>query len=147
MKLTRLLTPDLIIDLGASDKDGALREMAEIAGSSPRVVDRNAFVKSILDREAVLSTGIGLGIAVPHAKVSAVKDFVVAIGRSKAGIDWDSLDGKPVNIVVMIGANEKQTAEYTRVLAEVVTRVKGEEVRKRLMSAAGAAEIFQILSE
>ncbi len=147
MKLSPLLAPERIIDLQSRDKKGALRELCAVMATSKNIGDAKAFEKAIVDRENILSTGIGLGLAMPHAKVPSVKDFTVAIGRSKAGIEWDSLDGAKVTIAVMIGANDKQAAEYTKVLAAIVTRMKDEGVRKRLLSEAKPADAMKVLAD
>ncbi|MBI2921988.1 MAG: PTS sugar transporter subunit IIA [Planctomycetes bacterium] len=147
MKISKLLAPDRIVDLAATDKSGALAELCAVLAKSKNVADAGAFQKAILDREAILSTGIGLGLAVPHAKVSSVRDFAVALGRSKAGIEWDSLDGRPVTIVVMIAANDRQTTEYTKVLASLVGKVKPDDVRLRILAAKTPQEIVSILAD
>lgn len=146
MKLTGLLAAERVVDLKSRDKAGALRELCAAISTSKNITDAKAFSKAILDREAILSTGIGLGLAMPHAKVPSVSDFTVALGRSKAGIEWDSLDGAPVQIVVMIGANDTQAAEYTKVLAAIVTKMKDEGVRKKVL-AAKAADAVKVLAD
>jgi len=147
MKLSKLLSPERVVDLEAADKAGVLRELCGVMSTSKTVKDAAAFRKAIEEREAILSTGIGLGLAIPHAKVSAVKDFTVAIGRAKKGIAWDSLDGNPVTLVVMIGANDRQAAEYTKVLAAVVSRVKDEALRKKIAAAPKPADVFALLAD
>lgn len=147
MKLARLLSPDRIVDLKAAGKDEALRELSDLLSTSRNVTDPKAFQKAVTQREAILSTGIGLGLAVPHAKLATVKNFAVAVGRSKAGIDWDSLDGAPVHVVVMIAANEAQTTDYTKLLAEIVSRIKPEDVRRKILAAAGPKDILSLLSD
>ena len=147
MKISKLLSTDRIVDLAAFDKQAALKELCGVLATSKNVADAKAFQKAILDREAILSTGIGLGLAVPHAKVASVRDFAVAVGRSKAGIEWDSLDGRPVTIVVMIAANDRQTTEYTKVLASLVSKVKPDEVRLKILAAANPQEIVDILAD
>jgi len=147
MNLSRFLSADRIVDLTARDKAGALRELSAVLCTSRDVTDGKAFQKAIIDREAILSTGIGLGIAVPHAKVSSVRDFTVAIGRSKAGIEWESLDGHPVTIVVMIAASDKQASEYTKLLAALVTRVKPDEMRRKILAAAKPEDVLALLAD
>jgi mannitol/fructose-specific phosphotransferase system IIA component (Ntr-type) len=147
MKLSKYLSSERVVDLEAADKAGALSELCGVIATSKNVRDAKAFRKALLAREAVLSTGIGLGLAVPHAKVASVRDFTMAVGRSKPGIEWQSLDGAPVRIIVMIAANEKQAAEYTKVLAAVVAKVKPEDVRRRVLEAAGPADVYAILSD
>lgn len=147
MKLSGLIAPERCIDLKSTDKQGALRELCAAMATSKNIGDSKAFQKAIVDREAILSTGIGLGLAMPHAKVPTVRDFTIALGRSKAGIDWDSLDGAPVHIAVMIAASDRQAVEYTRVLAAIVTRIKDEAVRRRMLAVAKPSDAAKLLAE
>lgn len=147
MKLSGLIAPDRCLDLKSTDKQGALRELCAAMATSRNIGDAKAFQKAIVDREAILSTGIGLGLAMPHAKVPSVRDFTIALGRSKAGIDWDSLDGAPVHIAVMIGASDSQASEYTKVLAAIVTRMKDEAVRRKMLAAAKPWDAAKLLAD
>ena len=99
-----------IIDLRATTKEEALRELVDVLAARPEVTDADDFLGAIFAREKIISTGIGIGLAMPHVKTPSVTDFVVAIGRSRAGIDFDSLDEKPVYIVAMIGASADQSS-------------------------------------
>jgi mannitol/fructose-specific phosphotransferase system IIA component (Ntr-type) len=110
------------------------------------VVDKEAFRKAVFDREKLLSTGIGLGLAVPHAKVNGVKDIVMAVGRSKNGINYDAIDGKPVHLVVMIGAAEQQRSTYIKLLAELISLLKDEKNREHLIAAKGPKDVVALLS-
>ncbi|MHC4472961.1 MAG: PTS sugar transporter subunit IIA, partial [Planctomycetota bacterium] len=90
------LSQDRVTDLKSTTKEGAIMELVALCAESPAVEDAEKLQEAIFEREGIMSTGIGLGIAIPHAKIPAVKDFVVAIGRSRHGIDFSSLDQKPV---------------------------------------------------
>jgi mannitol/fructose-specific phosphotransferase system IIA component (Ntr-type) len=147
MNLTRWISADRIVDLQSTDKNSALKELCALVATSPNVKDGKALQKAILAREGLLSTGIGLGIAVPHAKVSSVKDFAVAVGRSTRGIEWDALDGAPAKIVVLIAASDQQPAEYTKLLAAIVGKVKPEETRAKLLAAKAPADVLKILKD
>lgn len=144
--LRKMLSEERVVDLKSSDKISALNELLEVICTSPQVVDKEAFRKAILRRETMLSTGIGLGLAVPHAKINGVKDIVMAVGRSKAGIPFDSIDGKPVHLIVMIGAGEKQRDTYIKLLAELIAFLKDENNRARLIAAKGPKEVIALLS-
>jgi len=144
-QLRSLLHKDMIIDLKSTDKNSALEELVEVIGKSNIVTDKKNFLKEILKREKIISTGLGLGIAVPHVKIPSVKDFVIAIGRSKTGINFNAIDEKPVYIIVMIGASDAQAKEYIRLLAQLVIRLKRQDVRERIMKADSPQEIFEVL--
>ena len=93
------LAPQQVIDLEADTKDEALLEVVDAAALSGAVSDRDALVEAVRARERILSTGIGLGIAIPHARIASVDRFVVSVGRHGGGIDFESIDQKPVHIV------------------------------------------------
>lgn len=131
----KMIDEQRIVDLRATTKEEALRELVDVLATSPSITDREDFLEKIFERERVISTGVGIEVALPHVKIPSVKDFVVAIGRSHKGIDFDSLDDKPVYIVVMIGANEKQTGEFLKVLAQLVLKLKNHKFRKAVMFA------------
>ena len=143
-QLKALLHKDMIIDLKSADKNLALEELVEVISKSDIVTDKKIFLKEIFKREKIISTGLGLGIAFPHVKIPSVKDFVIAIGRSKMGINFNAIDEKPVYIIVMIGASDTQAREYIRLLAQLVIRLKRQGVRERIMKADSPQEIFEV---
>ena len=143
-QLKELLHKDMIIDLKSTDKNSALEELVEVIGKSNTVTDKKIFLKEIFKREKIISTGLGLRIAFPHVKIPSVKDFVIAIGRSKMGIDFNAIDEKPVYIIVMIGASDAQAKEYIRLLAQLVIRLKRQDVREKIMKAESPQEIFEV---
>lgn len=132
--------------LEADNKKDALNEMIELISSSEYIKNISAFKKAIIKREALMSTGIGLGIAIPHAKISECDDFVIAIGKLKNPIDYDSLDNKPVNLIFMIGASDTQDKEYIRLLSRLVLRLKDDTILKQLINATNEADILSIIT-
>jgi mannitol/fructose-specific phosphotransferase system IIA component (Ntr-type) len=145
MKLSSLVTPDRIIDLKAKTKNDALKELFRVIERAPEITDRRKFETSILERESILTTGIGFEFAVPHVKIPSVSNFVMALGRNPTGIDFDSLDGRPVKIVVMIGSSDDQRDEFLKVLAEIVLLFKEEAFRRKVLKAATPEEILALL--
>lgn len=135
-----------IVDLKATTKDEALRELVDVLATSPAVTDREDLLNAIFEREKVISTGVGIEVALPHVKIPSVKDFVVAIGRSHKGIDFESLDEKPVYIIVMIGANDKQAGEFLKVLAKLVLKLKNRNFRKQVMFAKTPKRIKELFA-
>jgi fructose-specific phosphotransferase system IIA component len=146
-RLAELITEDRIVDLKGNSKDEVLKELVEVLAKASEVEDKEGFYRAILDRESILSTGIGLGIAVPHAKISTVKSLVAALGKTKKGINYGALDDQPVNIVVMIGANDAQQSDYIRALARVTLLLKNEKIRQAIVQADTPGKVFEILKE
>ncbi|MSR74819.1 MAG: PTS sugar transporter subunit IIA [Planctomycetes bacterium] len=147
MELTQLLAADRIISIKEPTKEAALKALVKVLGKTNTVGKEKELAKAISDRERILSTGIGYGIAIPHAKIASVKSFIAAIGTSKAGIPFESLDGKPVNIVVMIAGPEGQNEEYLRILARFTNVLKSEQTRTRIIEAKKPEQVMAILSE
>jgi PTS system nitrogen regulatory IIA component len=143
--LTEHLHPSRVGDLRGTTKEQVLAEMVELVRSSEAVEDAKSLLAAVRERERVLSTGIGLGIAIPHAKIPGVSRFVVAVGRHKAGIDFDAIDGRPVHLVVLIAGPQDAQDRYLRLLARLSQRLKQEDVRKRILAAPGPSEIVTIL--
>src|SRR3990170_2983905 len=99
MKLSKFSEENLIVfDLKSNEKEGVIEELVELVNSSNMVTDKNTLLKDIKERENLVTTGIGYGVAFPHAKTKSVKGIVVAFGRSRGGVDFDAMDKKPVNL-------------------------------------------------
>ena len=132
------------VDLKATSKEEALRELVEVLSHNPNVGNAEDFLKSIFEREKLISTGVGIGVALPHVKIPSVKDFVLAVGRSHRGLDFQSLDDKPVHLVAMIGASDKQSGEFLKVLARLVLQLKDKDFRREVMLAKSPEEVAKI---
>ena len=145
MKLSSLIAPERIIDLRSTSKNDALRELFRVIEKAPEITDSKKFEDSIIERENILTTGIGFEIAVPHVKIASVSNFVMALGRNPAGIDFDSLDGRPVKIIIMIASSDKQRDEFLKVLAKVVLLFKEKSLRKKVLRARNAGEVLALL--
>jgi fructose-specific phosphotransferase system IIA component len=134
--LTEVIERDLIIsELRAKDKEGIIKEMASKFGQSGVIKNEDSFIKVIEAREQIESTAIGGGIAIPHARSDAVEKLVVALGRSSKGVDFASLDGKPVHLIFMIGCPSGETKTYLQVLARIARLCKNKKMREGLMKA------------
>lgn len=143
-KFSKMLNVERIKDLESGDKNGTLEELVELIAGSDLVTDKKMFRDAIFERESILSTGVGFGIGIPHAKVTCVKDFVMAVGRSLQGMDFEAFDHKPVHIVVMIGASDAQKDDYVRILAKVSRILKHEENRNAILAAETPHEIMEV---
>ncbi|MFH0792563.1 MAG: PTS sugar transporter subunit IIA [bacterium] len=132
------------VDLKAGSKEEALRELVDVLSHNPNVTNSEEFLRCIFEREKLISTGVGIGVALPHVKISSVKDFVLAVGRSHRGIDFQSLDDKPVHLVAMIGASDKQSGEFLKVLARLVLQLKDKDFRREVMLAKNPDEVAKL---
>jgi fructose-specific phosphotransferase system IIA component len=145
LRISSLITPERIVDLKATTKNEALKELFTVVESSPEITNGNDFEESVLEREKILSTGIGFEIAIPHVKIPSVSNFVMALGRSRKGIDFEALDGKPVRIVLLIASSDRQKDDFLKVLAKLVQLFRDEAFRKRILKARDALEVLALL--
>jgi fructose-specific phosphotransferase system IIA component len=140
--LAEMISEDRIVDLKAETKEEALRELVSVMATSSVVLDKEALFRAILEREETLSTGVGIGVAVPHAMIPEVTGFVIAIGRSHKGIEFGALDEKPVRIIVMIAASDKHSrGEYLKLLAALMQQLRNKDFRRKIMFAKTLPEI------
>jgi len=128
-------------------KQQALNELMDLAAASEKIVDAAKFKNGILERENIISTGIGCGIAIPHTYSDAIADIVITIGISCSGIsDYGSMEDKPVHFIIMVAAGSHQHREYLQVLAHISLLGKLEKTRTALLAAQSADEVIEALS-
>jgi fructose-specific phosphotransferase system IIA component len=144
MRLYEYLNEDNIsLDVKGQTKDEVIRELAELLKKEKEIVNFEGFVSAVFARESLASTGIGYEIAVPHARTDTVKDVIIAFGRSRKGINFDSIDGRPVKLVFLIGTPEKKKINaYLKLLAHLSRILKKEDFRERLLEASSPKEIL-----
>jgi len=148
MKIKGLLQPeDIIADLSAETKEDALCELAAKVSERHPGMDRDEILRILLERERLGSTGIGDGIAIPHGKLKRLDQPVMVIARSRNGVDFDALDGRPVNILFLIIAPEAAVGVHLKILARVSRILKDPAVRKGLLEAPDAAAIYAAIQE
>jgi PTS system nitrogen regulatory IIA component len=146
LELKNYIDKSLIFLLKGKKKEKVLLEMINSICENKKLDNRKDIKKAIFYREGLMSTGIGLGIAVPHIRIKSVKEPIVAVGIQKAGIlDYETIDGVPVKIVVLIIAGEGQHKEYIQILSLIVTKLKQSEVREKLIEAKSKKELYEIL--
>jgi len=129
------------------DKWAAIDELADLISSSSDGSDRDALIDDILEREYKGSTGIGKGIAIPHARTTGVKCLVGALGISRRGIDFDGDDGQPCHLVFLILAPPEESTTYLKALSAVAFIGKDEARMSRLKSASSPGEVISVLEE
>lgn len=148
MKITDLLKRDtIVLNLKSSTKSEVIDELVNKLDTAGRLSDRTRFKEAILTREAQSTTGIGEGIAIPHAKTNAVKTPAIAFGRSKAGINYEALDGQSSHLFFMIAASEGANNTHLETLARLSTYLMDHDFRTKLLDATSEDEILRAIDE
>ncbi|WP_240409799.1 PTS fructose transporter subunit IIABC [Lactobacillus iners] len=148
MKIEELLNPKLaILNLQANDKDSAIREMADMMADQGIVNNEEEFIKSIWDRENQTTTGIGDGIAMPHARNKNINKAAVLFAKSENGIDFKSLDGKPVHLFFMIAAPEGADNAHLQALAKLSSLLIDPEFVNELKKATSGEEVISLFKQ
>lgn len=145
LKISNYLDAHLVVFLTAESRDDALQLLVEELDKSGKLPEKKTFFKAILDREKIVSTGIGMGVALPHAKLKDLKEFFVVIGIQKSqGLDWKAIDKAPVRIIFLIGGPDDKSSEYLQILSRLTLAIKDEEIRKKLLKAKSPSEVIKL---
>ncbi|CAH0143264.1 PTS system fructose-specific EIIABC component [Peribacillus sp. Bi96] len=148
MKITDLLKLDtIIINLQSVTKQAVIDELSGQLAKADRLNDREAFKAAILKREEQSTTGIGEGIAIPHAKTSAVRIPAICFGKSVNGVDYESLDGQPAHLFFMIAASEGANADHLETLSRLSSLLMDDKFRAKLISASSGEEVLEIINQ
>jgi PTS system fructose-specific IIC component len=148
MKLSQFCREELInLDLQAKDKEEVIRELVALAAGSELVKDAKELLSDVVEREKLVTTGVGHGVAFPHAKTKAARREVVAFGRSRQGIDFEAMDNRLVHLFFLIAAPHDAIGTHLNVMARLSFILKEEKNRKRLLAAQSAAEVLEILDK
>ncbi|MGE7759888.1 PTS fructose transporter subunit IIABC [Peribacillus sp. NPDC097895] len=148
MKITDLLKLDtIIINLQSVTKQAVIDELSGQLAKADRLNDGEAFKAAILKREEQSTTGIGEGIAIPHAKTSAVRIPAICFGKSVNGVDYESLDGQPAHLFFMIAASEGANADHLETLSRLSSLLMDDTFRAKLMSASSGEEVLEIINQ
>lgn len=146
LKISQLLKAKAIMmDIDAREKIAAIKEMVDYLVAKKLVNDGETFLNALAKRENLESTGIGDGIAIPHARTGAVKGVLLAFARSQEGVDFSAIDGKPSHLIFLIAAPEDKKSEYIMALAKISRLLRRQQVRDKLKHAKNAQEILDII--
>ncbi len=138
------ISKERIAFLSARDKQQALAKLIELSNDDTYVIDFEQFQNAVLDREYIVTTGIGQNVAIPHIKSRWVRDFFITIGVFRDGVEWQSIDEKPVHLAFLIAGPEEHE-NYLRILAKLTLIIRNKEKRKAIIGAATTEEIYKIL--
>lgn len=145
MSISDYLDDRLVVFLQSETQPGALEELIEALDLAHELKDKEQFHQAILNREKIISTGIGLGVAIPHAKLPGYERFFIAIGLQEGrGIEWNSLDGSQVHLIFMIGGPDNRQSEYLNILSRLTMAIKDADRRKALLKATSAKQVIDL---
>jgi len=145
MKIADLLSEQVVrTNLPGTSKNDVINAIIDLAASQDRVLDKEKVREAIFEREKIMSTGVGAGFAIPHAKSDAVSDIVAAFAVTAQPIDYQSLDDQPVRIVFLLVGRENMVGPHIKLLSRISRLMNNEEFRKRLLEAATPKDVLEI---
>ncbi len=148
MKICDIIKEEHIIaDLKGQSKEDIINELIDIFKGDDRVLNIEKVREAILEREKIMSTGVGKGFAIPHGKTDAVKEIVAAFGKSNKPIDFAALDEQPVYLVFLLVGKDNLVGPHIKLLSRISRMMNKDEFRENLMKAKTAKEIFEIFQE
>ncbi|MCB2295546.1 PTS sugar transporter subunit IIA [Clostridium algoriphilum] len=148
MNITELLSVNTIkLELTSKTKEDVIKEMAELLDENGKLLDKDKYIKAVTDREKEFSTGIGMGIAIPHGKSSGVKEAALVFGRSIDGLDYQSMDDELAHIFFLIAVPEESSDEHLKILSQISRKLMHKELRKNLMEASSPEQIIALLEQ
>lgn len=147
VKISELLAPEAILpNMTANTKEESLVELTEALLASGCDLDRDEVLRILQERENLGSTGIGDGVAIPHGKLKNLDQLVMSFGRSREGVDFDSMDGKPAHLFFLLVAPEESVGIHLKTLARISKLLKDQDVRQQLLDASDRDALCAIIS-
>jgi PTS system nitrogen regulatory IIA component len=147
MDINSFVWKDGILFSHAATKADALEQIIARASKHPSVSSPKALAEGIYNRERIISTGIGLGVAIPHAKIGGISEFFICVSVLDQGVDWDAVDEEPVRIIFLIAGPESQQNQYLQLLARLSLTIKNPAKRAAIMNSHGAEELIAQLAQ
>lgn len=146
MVLTKTLPLNCVkVPLEGKDKETAITELVDLLDSNGLLLDKETVLKAVMTREQIRSTGIGSRIAVPHGKCTAVEKLAISLGIAKEPIDFQSIDGKPVTIIILLVSPANQTGPHIQALAKISRLMLDEKFKEELEKATSSEEAYKLL--
>ena len=146
MKISDILKKEHVIkELNSCDKKNVLDELSSFLEDEGEIANKESLLAALIEREKLGSTGIGENVAIPHAKISEIDKIITVFGRSKNGVEFESLDQKPVNFIFLIIAPENSTSQHLKALARISRLFKNPSLRESVLRTNEADQIYSIL--
>ncbi len=148
MKLVELLKNEFLIsDLNGQNKEEVINELIDLFKDDERINDIEKVRSAVLEREKIMSTGVGKGFAIPHGKTNAVNEIIAAFGKTKRDIDYDALDGQPVHLVFLLVGKDNLVSTHIKLLSRISRMMNKDEFRQKLIDANSNEEIYEIFKQ
>jgi len=148
MKVSDLLNEDFILNkFNSESKEEIINELIDLFKDDPRVSNINDVKTCVLEREKIMSTGVGKGFAIPHGKTNSISDIIAAFGKSEKPIDYDALDGEPVHLVFLLVGKDAFVGKHIKLLSRISRLMNGDDFREKLLNAKDKNEILQVFKE
>ncbi|MCK5528349.1 MAG: PTS sugar transporter subunit IIA [Kiritimatiellae bacterium] len=135
----------ITLDIKGETKSEIITELVDLLDVAGKITDRAAVLKAVFDREEQVSTGLQLGVAMPHGKTVALREMIVAVGLKKGGVDFDSLDGKPSNIFIMTVSSVLNANEHIEFLGAMSSMLTHSAIRKAVLNSQSSQELIDVL--
>jgi fructose-specific phosphotransferase system IIA component len=148
MRLTEILKPQNIkVPLAATSKTDAITELVTLLNANNELTDAKRVLEAVLERESTRTTGIGNGLAIPHGKCNGTDHLVMAIGKPQTAIDFQAIDGKPVNLIWLLSSPPDKTGPHIHALARISRLMTIDKFRQLLAGAKTNQEVFDIINQ
>ena len=148
MLLTDILKVEQIkVPLAADTKQGVIEELVDLLAGQGKLLDRDKALQAVMEREQTRTTGIGEGVAIPHGKTSAVSQMLIALGKAPQGVDFASIDSRPVTLVLLLLSPADQTGLHIQALARISRLISLDAFRKKVAAASSPQDILQIIQQ
>src|SRR4030042_6637071 len=145
MKVHELLNHDFIIsELKGKNKEEIINELVDLFKNDSRVLDLEKVRQSVLDREKIMSTGVGKGFAIPHGKTNSINEILAAFGKTKIPVDYQALDNQPVNLVFLLVGKENLVSTHIKLLSRISRMMNKDDFREKLINANSNDEIVEL---
>ena len=147
MKISEIISGKIIPELKGNTKDELINELINLFKDDKNVNDIDGVRKAVLEREKIMSTGVGKGFAIPHAKTDSVNEIIAGFGKLKTPVDFNSLDKEPVNLIMLLVAKESQVGPHIKLLSRISRMVNNDEFRAALLNAETESQILSVFEE
>ncbi|HET7580779.1 MAG TPA: PTS sugar transporter subunit IIA [Bacillales bacterium] len=138
---------NILFHLEAESQEEAIRKLVQKANENGKIADEETVVQAVLDREKESTTGFGKGIAIPHGKSEGVKEPVLMFGKTTTGLEWQSMDGNPVEMIFLILVPEESHQEHLQLLAKLARKLMHDDFVETLRSTEDAEQLTAFLEE
>lgn len=148
MKICDILKPEHILcPLEGKDKTDIIKNLINILNDDENISDIKQVTEAVLEREKIMSTGVGKGLAIPHAKTKGIQGISAAFGIAKTDIDFEALDGEPVRLVFLLVGEEKNVGAHIKLLSRISRMMNNDSFRENLLNASVCEDIYPLFEK